>query len=180
MCRVCVGILLLYSVHPYNMNRIANGDNQLPIICFNYHYITGSSAAPLNIIRIWMIRSFRIRILSIRQRQPQIPLTSMAPMASGGIHKGLQTEVARRIVRRHAGHVLELARSGDLRFRRQRCGFGAFRLLGRRPFATAGRAFVGRRRRWIGDQPFHLVPRFVRRLVRIVAEADDFGVVCGT
>lgn len=105
---------------------------------------------------------------------------SMAPVHGGRHHAAnerLQAEVARRIVRRHAGHVLELARRGDLRFGRQRRRLRALRRLGGAVLAagrSAGRT-VGR----IGDQLLDGVPGVVGGLIGVVAESDQFGVVCG-
>lgn len=62
---------------------------------------------------------------------------------------------------------------GDLRLWRQRCRLWSFWLL---PFAARyAQRNIGR----IASQLLDGVPDLTRRLVRVEAEADDFGVIFG-
>uniref|UniRef100_A0A8D8BPT4 (northern house mosquito) hypothetical protein n=1 Tax=Culex pipiens TaxID=7175 RepID=A0A8D8BPT4_CULPI len=95
------------------------------------------------------------------------------PMLDRWGHEGLQAKVPLGVAGRHAGHVVELARLGDLRLGRQHDRFGGL-LLG---LALSARRRQGNVLR-VADQLLDAHPHLASGLVRVEAEADHLAVVC--
>lgn len=84
----------------------------------------------------------------------------------------LKTEISRHIFGSDAGHMLELAGSRDLLFRWKWSGLwslGLFALAARNTQRNVGR---------IASQSFDDLPGIASRLIRIVAESNNLGVIC--
>lgn len=180
---VCVSVLLCTCYTLYNnQNRyiinLLNDLSAFPLILF-IHLNTNTLYpktiklnSNMSCLIITHINARRANKL-LSQWSPT-PRALMAPMFGRRLHERLQTEIARRIRGRYAGHMLELARCRDLRFGRQRCRFRAFRLLGA-ALATGHRVRTDGR---IGHQFLDGVPRLQGGLIRVETEANHFCVVC--